>query len=231
MGHYDLYKEELMRYTKRMTERGYLIATSGNVSMVVPDEEVFTITPSGKDYLMLEPDDMCVIDYAMGQREGPHKPSIETGLHLAVYQTRPDVGAVIHTHQVWASIFALINEPIPALFDETAMYLGCRVEVIPYAISGSTDLAQNVARALDNQCNAYIMQNHGVIVLGKDIEEAFRNVEVFERMAQAYYFALTSGREVNVLPAPLVGILHQALMTRQKEQAQARQERLRHEGE
>lgn len=229
MSRYQSVKEETVRYTHRLTDKGYLIATSGNVSRVVPGEAAFCITPSSMDYVDLTAEDMCVVDYRLGLIEGPHTPSIEAGLHATVYQHRLDAGAVIHTHQVWASIFALLNEPIPALFDEAAIYLGPSVEVVPYAISGSPDLAQNVATKLDNRANAYILQNHGVLVLGRDLAEAWRNVEVFERMAQAYYFALVSGRTVSPLPEPLLPLLHQVLKGKQDAHGKKRRSELEHE--
>ena len=69
-------------------------------------------------------EDVCIVDWEMAQLEGKMRPSIESGMHAAVYENRPDVNVVIHTHQVSASAVALTNRSIPALFDEQVRYLG-----------------------------------------------------------------------------------------------------------
>jgi ribulose-5-phosphate 4-epimerase/fuculose-1-phosphate aldolase len=120
-------------------------------------------------------------------------------MHIAVYQNRPDVNAVIHTHQPYANTFTLINEPIPALFDEQVANLGNRVAVVPYGMSGTAELMENIARTLDNQCNAYLLQNHGALCLGMTLEKAALNVLLLEKVARVYYYAITSGKPVTLL--------------------------------
>ena len=94
----------------------------------------------------------------------------------------------------------LIFSLIPALFDEIAFEIGDSVEIVPYAISGSSDLAQNVVGKLDNHCFCYLIQNHGALSLGKDIDQAWKNAELLEKVAQVYYCALTTGRKITTLP-------------------------------
>ncbi len=125
---------------------------------------------------------------------------METPLHVSIYRNRPDVGAVIHTHQVFASVFSLINEPIPALFDEVTCQLGRTVEVVPYGRSGTPQLMENLTARLGNRSQAYILQNHGAVCLGPDLESARQNVDLLEKTAQVYYYALTTGKNVTTLP-------------------------------
>jgi ribulose-5-phosphate 4-epimerase/fuculose-1-phosphate aldolase len=125
---------------------------------------------------------------------------MEAGMHIDIYRRRPDVNAVVHTHQLFASVLSILNQPIPALFDEITAEIGPRVEVIPYAVSGSRQLARNVANRLDNHCFCYIIQNHGALNLGRDMATALKNAELLEKVAQAYYYALCTGREISHLP-------------------------------
>lgn len=121
-------------------------------------------------------------------------------MHIGIYRNRPRVNAIVHTHQTCASIFAVIDEPIPPLFDEETKEFGPLVEIIPYAISGSEDLVQNVIKKLGNHCHCYILQNHGALNLGRDIDHAWKNTELLEKVSKVYYAALLTGREISTLP-------------------------------
>jgi ribulose-5-phosphate 4-epimerase/fuculose-1-phosphate aldolase len=171
------------------------------VSVRIPNASLIAITPSGRPYMDLVPDEICVVDFDLKPVHGDLAPSIETGMHAGIYRSRPDVGAVVHTHQAYASIFSLLNQPIPALFDEVVLAIGETVAVIPYAFSGTPELAANVARTVRNGSNCFIMQNHGALNLGASLEQAWRNAELLEKTAQAYYRALTTGKPVTTLPS------------------------------
>ena len=82
----------------------------------------------------------------MNRIDGTREPSMESGMHGVVYERRPDVNAIVHTHQTRASMFSVINRPIPALFDEVCMNIGEIVEVVPYALSGSRELVRKCRR-------------------------------------------------------------------------------------
>jgi len=201
MGKYDDFKKKVYDCIMELVREGYVQGTGGNVSTQVEGENLIVITPSQREYSSITYEDMCVVDFELKPVEdNALKPSVETALHLTVYKNRPDVSAVVHTHQQYASIFALINQPIPALFDEVASAIGPLVEVVPYALSGSPQLAENVKSKLGNSCNCYILQNHGALALGPDLFKAKRNAELLEKCARVYYYALSTGREVTMLP-------------------------------
>jgi len=200
MSHYEPFKQQVLDTCQELARKGYLIGTGGNVSIRIEGEEALAITPSSREYHSLTLDDICVYAFDKSSLEGELIPSIETGMHTAVYQNRPDVNAVIHTHQPYASVFTLLNEPIPALFDEQVTQLGNVVAVVPYAMSGSGDLAQNLACMLDNQCNAYILQNHGIICMGTSMGQTAVNVQVLEKVAHVYQAALATGKPLTYLP-------------------------------
>jgi ribulose-5-phosphate 4-epimerase/fuculose-1-phosphate aldolase len=126
------------------------------------------------------------------------------GMHVGVYQNRPDVNAVIHTHQPFASVLAIINKPIPALFDEITVEIGHEVDIIPYAFSGSMELVNNVVAKLGNACHCYLIQNHGALCLGADMKRALKNSELLENVAEIYYRALVTGEEIQKLPSSAI---------------------------
>jgi L-ribulose-5-phosphate 4-epimerase len=188
---------------------GSLLSAGGNVSVRIPGEPVLVITPSGKPYMDLVPKEICVVDFDLNRIAGDLAPSIETAMHAGIYRDRADVGAVVHTHQAYASIFALINQPIPALFDEVALSIGETVDVVPYALSGTPQLVEHVRRTVANGCNCFVMQNHGALNLGKTLEKAWKNAELLEKTAQAYYHALATGKPVTTLPDETVQLVRE----------------------
>jgi ribulose-5-phosphate 4-epimerase/fuculose-1-phosphate aldolase len=121
-------------------------------------------------------------------------------MHSVIYQKRPEVNAIVHTHQAYGSVFAVLNMSVPALFDEVSWALGKSVEVISYALSGSRELAANVGAKLSNNANAYVIQNHGILALGKTMDKALLHAELLEKAAQIYYLALSTGKPVTELP-------------------------------
>jgi len=206
MGQYDSEKLTVLEATHWLAEHGYLgkRSSGGNVSIRIAGQDAIAITPSGRPYLKMAVEDVCVIDFDGNPLEGNLKPSIEAGLHLGIYKHRTDVEAVIHTHQTYASVLSILQRPIPALFDEIIVETGKEVAVIPYAYSGSTELVQNVADKLSNQCHCYLIQNHGALSLGSDMERAMKNAELLENVARIYYHALASGLDINELPADAI---------------------------
>jgi L-ribulose-5-phosphate 4-epimerase len=176
------------------------MATGGNLSLRIPGQEAFAITPSNYDYMKMVPEDICVLGLDLKSIEGERRPSVESAMHAAIYRVRGDVNAVVHTHQVYTSALALIRASIPALFDEQARFLGRSVQVIPYAPSGTGMLRDTIARHVRDHNNAYMMQNHGALVLGHDMQRAVHNVEVLEKCALAYLLALCTERKVTRIP-------------------------------
>ena len=176
------------------------MATGGNISVRITGQDAFAITPSNYDYMKMVPEDVCVLDFDLNVLAGTLLPSVESAMHAAIYQVRPDVNTVVHTHQVYASTLALINKPIPGLFDEQARFLGRTVNIIPYAPSGTGGLKNTIAKHVSNHNNAYIMQNHGALCFGHDAERAEYNVEILEKCSLAYLLALCTGQKVGKIP-------------------------------
>lgn len=187
-------REELVECGRRLAARGLVIGTTGNVSARL-DQDRFLITPSGMDYDRFGPDDLCLVNRETGEVTGSRRPSIETGLHAAVYQGRPDVGAVVHTHSLYATAVATAHRDLPCLLDAMAVQFGGAVPVARYGIPGSPDLAEKVARRL-GEGGAVLLANHGVVAVGADLEEALGRAELVERAAQIYLLATGLGKAV-----------------------------------
>ena len=209
-------KDQIVETAQKLVHKGYLMATGGNLSLRIPGQDAFAITPSNYDYQKMTAEDVCVLDFNLNVIEGHLKPSVESAMHGAVYQVRQDVNAVIHTHQVYTSALTLIKAPIPTLFDEQARFLGRSVDIIPYAPSGTGFLKNTVAKHVRNHNNAYMMQNHGALVFGHDMERAVHNVEILEKCSLAYLLALCSERKVSKIPLAVREIAFAKLRKDQK---------------
>ena len=190
------------------------LATAGNVSKRIENESLIAVTPSGRPYQELTVEDIAIVDMENSQVSGNYPPSVESGLHLGVYNARADVQAVVHTHQPYASILGLLDEPIPPLFDDITMALGGVVEVIPYALAGTPDLAELTAKAVKSGRHAFLMKNHGAVCLGKTLDKAVKNAALLEKLAHVYYHALSSGKKVHSLPDETATLLSEAGRTK-----------------
>jgi len=197
---FETQKKAIVETAQALVQKGYLMATGGNLSLRISGQEAFAITPSNYDYMKMTPDDVCILDYSLTMIDGHLKPSVESAMHGAVYQARADVNAIVHTHQAYVSALTLIKTPIPALFDEQARFLGRNVDIIPYAPSGTGMLKNTVAKHVKNHNNAFMMQNHGALVFGHDMERAVHNVEILEKCALAYLLAICSERKISKIP-------------------------------
>ena len=200
MTEFHSQKQQVVDTCKALLERGYLKATEGNISVRIGKGRSFAITPSNYDYAKITTEDICVLDPGLVLIDGDRKPSIESAMHAAVFQSRPDVQVIIHTHHPYASALALIKKPIPHLFDEQVRYLGRSVEIIPYAPSGTGMLKNNVAKRVRNGNYAYILQNHGVLVLGGDPDRAIHNIALLEKCALTYLLALMTDEKITKIP-------------------------------
>ncbi len=200
MPDYGPARRQIVEAARRLSGRGLLVATGGNLSVRIPGQDAFAVTPTDLDYHRMSEEDVCVLDGGLNVLAGRRRPSVESALHAAVYRVRPDVGAVVHTHQAHASALALVNAPIPALFDEQVRFLGRSVEIVPYGPSGTGLLRRKVERVLKNHANAYLLRNHGALCLGTDLTRAEDNAELLEKCAIAYLLALCTERKVSRIP-------------------------------
>ncbi|MBQ3277464.1 MAG: class II aldolase/adducin family protein [Oscillospiraceae bacterium] len=179
------WKRAVIAAGKRMLAEGVTIGAWGNIS--VRDEAGrVCITPSGMAYGTLTEDDIVVLAPDGTRLEGERKPSIETGLHLAVYAARPDCRAIVHTHPVYSTAFSAMGEDIPLFLDEAAQQLGDTVRTAEYALPGTPELAENCVRALGPRSMACLLRSHGAVCLGETLDQAFLVSQVLESTARIY---------------------------------------------
>ena len=186
MANFMEYRQLIVDTAVDLVNRGYLSATGGNISVRISSHQALAITPSNLDYLQMDASDVCVLELDLKALAGERKPSVESAMHAAIYKTRPDVNAIVHTHQVYPSALALLGKSIPALFDEQVRFLGRSVNLIPYKPSGSDQLIKTVVKHVRDHNNAYLMANHGALLFGDDMVRAVGNAAVLDKCALAY---------------------------------------------
>ena len=191
-------KQTVAGLGKKMLESGLVAGTWGNISCRILGEDLVVITPSGMDYANIQPSDMVLLDLAGQVIEGSRKPSSEAPLHLAIYRQRKDVAGIVHTHSEVATAFSVLREPIEPVVEDAAMLVGGPVQVADYALPGTAELAQHVVAALADRY-AVLMANHGLVGVGRRVEEAFTVCQVVEKCARVYAWAKALGKPV-ILP-------------------------------
>ena len=200
-------KMEIVEAGKRMLRKGLVIGASGNISIRISGEDKIVITPSQIEYDKIGVNDIVVVDFKKNVLEGDRSPSVETGMHIGVYETRPNVGAIVHTHSVYASAIASLGKTIPPFLDDIVFMLGGEIEVAEYGMPGSKELAENAVRALGKK-NAVLLANHGALSCGKNLEGAFVNAELVERAAKIFILSSLLGKPKN-LPQEIVQLEQQ----------------------
>ena len=179
---YRAEREEVAYYMRRLYDKNLTTCSGGNVSLKI-NKDMICITPSGLDKGRIQPEQVGIITLK-GENLTPElKPSIETSMHVAVHNMRPEMQAVVHAHPVTASSFTASQKKInTALIAESAVILGTPV-FTQYAIQGSSELAQIVAAATAKG-NIVLMSNHGVLTVGDTLLKAFDRIEVLEASAK-----------------------------------------------
>lgn len=187
---------ELVDTARRTTAEGLVVGTSGNVSVRVGDTVL--VTPSGVPYDRLGPDDLCAVDLEGRRTAGSLEPTSELPMHLAVYR-HTNARAVVHTHAVHATAVSALVRELPAIHYMTAA-LGGPVRVAPYATYGSDELAANMVEALE-QRSACLLQNHGTVAYGDDLDQAYDRTAQLEWMCRVWLAATSlPGREPTLIP-------------------------------
>ena len=193
MNFVDNPESAVLAAAKDMLRRGLVEGTAGNISARRSDGNI-VITPSSIDYAEMALDDLVLVDSVgavQHARDGRH-PSSEMHLHLACYEAFDDIGSVIHSHPVWATMFAIAHQPIPACIDEFAVYCGGEIRCADYAASGTPDVGANAVKALQDR-GAALIANHGLVAVGPRPDKALHITALVERTAQIVWGARALG--------------------------------------
>jgi L-fuculose-phosphate aldolase len=191
-------REAVLDAAKRMLADGLVEGTSGNISGRLPDGHV-CLSPSSVPYDTMTLDDLVVVDLEGTVVEGHRSPTTEKDLHLSALRQYPELGAVIHTHAVYATMFALAHEPIPAVIEEVVVYLGGDIPCCEYKGTGSAELGDEVARHLGDR-GAALLANHGLVTCGSSPEQALHNAALVERTAKIVWGTRAMGATIHPLP-------------------------------
>ena len=189
--------EAVLATAKELLEKGLVEGTSGNVSARRHDGNI-CITPSSVDYRTMTLEDLVVITPQGETVEGTRGPSSEKLLHLACYEAFEEVGGVIHSHAVHATMFAVARKPLPAAIDEFTIYVGGDVEVTDYAPSGSAEMGAAAVKCLAER-GAALIASHGMVAVGKSPADALHITAVVERTAEIVMGSMALG---GPLPLP-----------------------------
>jgi L-fuculose-phosphate aldolase len=189
----------LLRAARELVPAGLAVGTAGNLSMRV-DADHFLITPSAAPYDEITAADLVTLNLGGGVVAGSATPSSEWALHAACYEAFAEVGSVLHTHPVYATMFACARQPIPAAIDEFALHAGGQVECAAYARSGTIELGANAVVVLQRVGSA-LLASHGMVTVGIDPADALHQASVVERSAQILWGARALGGAAPLPPA------------------------------
>ena len=186
---YEAERKAIVKACQDMNRRGINQGTSGNISVRV--KEGFLLTPSGMAYDEMKPGDI-VLMRADASHTGKRKPSSEWRFHHALMTTRPEVGAVVHTHSMFATTLSCLGMEIPAVHYMVAAAGGHSIRCAPYALFGTQTLSDHALAALLNR-RACLLAHHGVIALGTDLARAVWLAHEVEVLAKQYLLACQLG--------------------------------------
>lgn len=175
-------KELVVEAGKKLVESGLIARTWGNVSCRVNDSQ-FVITPSGRAYETLTPEEIVLVNIEDLSYDGDIKPSSEKGIHAEAYKLRPNVNFVIHTHQVNASIVSPLGFDINDVSADSAKIIGDNVPMAAYGLPGTGKLRKGVTAAIKRSSSkAVIMAHHGALCMGEDYDDAFAVASELEKV-------------------------------------------------
>lgn len=171
-------REEICEIGRRMWQRGMASANSGNISARLAENRVL-ITPTLVSKGFMSPEQILLLDLEGNILGGEGRPTSETPMHLRLYRQKQDIGAVVHAHPPVATGFAVAGKALDRhLVPEAIIFLG-EVPVVPFRMPGSPELGEAVVPYLEEH-DAVLLENHGVLCWGADLEQAYHRLETLE---------------------------------------------------
>ncbi len=183
---------QITKIISRIYRNGMTTTSGGNISILDENGDIW-VTPSAVDKGSLSPDDIICVK-ANGEISGKHKPSSEFPFHKAIYETRPDIKAVVHAHPPALVSFSIVREIPDTNIIPQAKYICGPIGYAPYEIPGSKALGQNIADEFEKGYMAVIMENHGMVLGGSDLMDAYTRFETLEFCARTIINAKAIGK-------------------------------------
>lgn len=189
----EKFKKLIVDTGRELYKQNLTIGTWGNISVLDSETGLVYIKPSGMDYNEINLEDVIVVDKKGKTIEGFRKPSIEMPMHLSIYTTRRDVGAIVHYHPIYSSVLAVTGFSLPGICEDFVQIVGEKVLCAKYGLPGSEELAENAVASLGKR-NAVFLLNHGTLCVGKDMKEAMKVCYVVEKTAHIYILSKSVGK-------------------------------------
>jgi len=199
-------REEIVRVGRRLATRQLIAGTDGNISVRLGPDRIM-VTPSGRHKGLIGPDEMVIVDMQGNRIEGSSSASSELGMHLSVYRARAEINACVHAHPPFATAFAVAGMPVPDdVLPEVVLAVG-PIALSEFAPPGTKAVAESL-EVFVGEHNAFLLKNHGLLTIGRDLEEAINRHETVEHCARIVHLARQLGG-INRLPAEEVARLEQ----------------------
>jgi L-ribulose-5-phosphate 4-epimerase len=189
-------RQEIYRLHLELPRNQLVTWTSGNLSGRDTETGLVVIKPSGVLYPDLTPEMMVIVDAEGSVVEGKMKPSSDTFAHLYIYKHMPEVHGVVHTHSPYATAFAAVGKPIPAVLTAICDEFGGPIPCGGYAKVGGDEIGREIIQTAHENgpaTRAVLMKNHGVFTFARTPEEALKAAIMVEDAARTVYFAMQIG--------------------------------------
>ena len=193
----DALREVVCAMNKELPKQGLVTMTAGNASGRDPKTNLVAIKPSGLGFEELTPADIVIVDLQGNVVEGRLKPSVDTATHLVVYRARPDVNGVVHTHSNYATAFAAVGRPIPAVLTVISDVFGGPIPCGPYCQIGEEQIGAAIVEHI-GASSALLLQNHGVFTIGPTPQAALKSAVWVEDVAKTVFFAYQLGTPIPI---------------------------------
>lgn len=194
-------KQQLVKGAGQVAKIGLVPLTQGNLSLRDPISGVILVTPHDYPYDQLTAEDVVAVDLDGNVIEGKREPSSESPVHLAVYEKRPQVRAIVHAEPIYTNVFGVLHRPIAPLHVGTLIDVGGEVPVMPFAPSGSRRFGYDMLEVMGDR-NAVVWANHGMLAVGDTLSKAIHCTVMVEIAAQMYHMALQHGQP-HLIPADM----------------------------
>ena len=182
---------------KELPANNLVTMTSGNVSGRDPESGYVVIKPSGISFENLTPENLSIVDLSGNVIEGELAPSVDTPTHLVIYRNMDYVNGVVHTHSNYATSFAALGKPIPAVLTAIADEFGGPIPCGPYCQIGEEQIGQAVVEHI-GCCPAILLQNHGVFTVGPTPTAALKAAVMVEDVAKTVHLAMLRGTPIPI---------------------------------
>jgi len=198
-------RNALLKSFQKLAQLGLNRGTSGNASIRTPNG--FLVTPSGTPVEQLTADSMVEVDMS-GQAMSAGKPSSEWRFHRDIYQAKPEVNAIMHTHAMFSTSLSCLRQNIPPFHYMIAVAGGKDIRCAEYALFGTQALSDAAIIALQDR-RACLLANHGMIAVGKSLDQAVDITLEVETLCEQYWRALQVGQPHILSDEEMAGVFEQ----------------------